>query len=154
AQRADGTIQPRLTELQGFPSLLAFQYYLSRDFQEAYALPPELRFLGDGLNDESFARLLRRAVLGHHSPEPVALVDVHPLEQSKRPDFQLTERLCPGLSILCPTQLKRRGRKLYYTPNGREVPLHRIFHRVVWEELRPYEHELSFRYRDDLDVEW
>src|SRR5688572_23870672 len=34
-----GRVAPRLTEFQGFPSLTAFQYYLSRDFRDVYALP-------------------------------------------------------------------------------------------------------------------
>src|SRR5687767_6668817 len=43
---AGGRVVPRLTEFQGFPSLTAFQYYLSRDFRDVYELPDELTFLG------------------------------------------------------------------------------------------------------------
>lgn len=154
AHTGEGATEPRLIEMQGFPSLLAFQYYLSRDFQETYALAAELKFLSGGLSEDGFANLFRRAVLNGHAPEQVALVDVRPWEQSTRPDFQLTERLCPGLAILCPTDLRASGRRLYYRREGREIPLRRIVHRVVWEELSKVQGEMHFRYTDDVEMEW
>ncbi|MBI1747118.1 MAG: hypothetical protein HYR55_11085 [Acidobacteria bacterium] len=150
----EGRITPMLTELQGFPSLLAFQYFLSQDFQALYALNPALRFLCEGLDDQAFIRLFRQAVLNGHDPENVALVDVTPWEQGTLPDFLLTRSLCPGLNIACPTELRKRGRKLYYTGQGKEIPIHRIFHRVIWEELTAHEPAMNFRYNEELEVEW
>ena len=153
---ADGgdRVVPRLTEFQGFPSLTAFQYYLSRDFRDVYALPDTLTFLGDGFADEGFRELFRGAVLGRHAPENVVLLDVSPWQQGTWPDFRLTERLCPGIAVRCPSDLRRRGRNLFYEKEGRATPVKRVFNRVIWSDLDPLEADLDWSFHEDLDFEW
>jgi hypothetical protein len=147
-------VTPRLTEFQGFPSLSAFQYYLSRDFRDVYALPDTLTFLGDGLSDEGFRALFREAVLGGHAPENVVLLDVSPWQQGTWPDFRLTERLCPGIAVRCPTDLRRSGRGLVYERDGRAVPVERVFNRVIWSDLERLERDLDWSFHDEMDFEW
>ena len=149
-----GRVVPRLTEFQGFPSLTAFQYYLSRDFHDVYALPENLTFIGDHLTDAGFRDLFRAAVIGTQPPENVVLLDVDPWRQGTWPDFRLTERLCPGLAVRDPTDLRRRGRGLVYEKDGREIPVKRIFNRVIWSDLARIEREMTWSFRDDLDFEW
>jgi hypothetical protein len=152
--RAGGRVAPRLTEFQGFPSLMAFQYYLSRDFRDVYALPDTLTFLGDGLDDEGFRALFREAVLGRQAPENVVLLDVSPWQQGTWPDFRLTERLCPGIAVRCPSDLRRSGRGLSYERDGRAIPVKRVFNRVIWSDLARLEGDLEWSFHDDLDFEW
>jgi hypothetical protein len=145
-------VRPLLTELQGFPSLFAFQHALSRAYRDAYQLAPELEFLC--VEEGSFLRLFRTAVLGAHDPETVALVDIHPWLQGTWPDFRYTQQLCPGLAVLHAGEVVRRGRSLFYRRDGRDVPVRRIYNRMVWEDLAAHEAELPFHLRDDLEVEW
>jgi hypothetical protein len=147
-------VVPRLTEFQGFPSLTAFQYYLSRDFRDVYALPDTLTFLGDGLADEGFRELFRAAVLGRHAPENVVLLDVSPWQQGTWPDFRLTERLCAGIAVRCPSDLRRSGRGLVYEKDGRALPVKRVFNRVIWSDLERLERDLDWSFHDELDFEW
>jgi hypothetical protein len=151
---AGDRVAPRLTEFQGFPSLTAFQYYLSRDFRDVYALPGTLTFLGDGLADEGFRELFRAAVLGSHAPENVVLLDVSPWQQGTWPDFRLTERLCPGIAVRCPSDLRRNGRGLFYEKDGRAIPVKRVFNRVIWSDLDRLERDLGWSFHDELDFEW
>src|SRR4030095_8604069 len=118
-----------LTEFQGFPSLTAFQYYLSRDFRDVYGLPGPLAFIADGLGDEGFRALFRDAILGGHEAENVVLLDVSPWQQGTWPDFRLTERLCPGIAVRCPSDLRRSARGLVYEEEGRAAPATGASHR-------------------------
>jgi hypothetical protein len=152
ARDANGETRPRLTELQGFPSLFAFQHVLSRAYRDAYSLPADLGHLC--VDEATFLRLFREAVLGTHDPETVALVDIHPWLQGTWPDFRLSQALCPGLAVLHAGEIFRRGRSLSYLRGGREVPVRRIYNRMVWEDLAAHDAELPFHLRDDLDVEW
>src|SRR5207248_3780292 len=50
---------------------------------------------------------------------------------------------------------KRRGNKLFYQRDGREVPIHRIYNRVIFDELiRRPDIAMPFRFQDQLDVTW
>jgi hypothetical protein len=149
-----GRVAPRLTELQGFPSLTAFQYYLSRDFRDEYQVPDALTFIGDGLPDDLFRALFRSAVLGRHAPENVVLLEVEPWRQGTWPDFRLTERMIPGLAVRDPRQLRRRGRELVYEKDGLPVPVRRIFNRVIWSDLARIDREMEWSFHDELDFEW
>ena len=149
-----GRVVPRVIEIQGFPSLYAFQHALCRAYQEAFALTSEASFFGRGVDEAGFLDLLRRAVVGDHDPENVALVDVNPWEQGTWPDFRLTQKLLPGLAVVNATDVLRRGDGLFYRSRGREVKIARIFNRLVWEDARRVESELSFRLGEPLDVEW
>ena len=53
------------------------------------------------------------------------------------------------------TQIKKRGRELFYECDGREVRIERVYNRVIFDELihRP-DLNLPFRFQDDLDVTW
>jgi len=53
------------------------------------------------------------------------------------------------------TQIKKRGRELFYERDGREVRIERVYNRVIFDELihRP-DLYLPFRFQDDLDVTW
>jgi hypothetical protein len=149
-----GRVAPRLTEFQGFPSLTAFQYCLSRDFRDVYAVPDALTFIGSALGDDGFRALLRAAVIAREAPETVVLLDVDPWQQGTWPDFRLTERLCPGIAVRCPSDLRRSGRGLIYLANGRAVPVKRVFNRVIWSDLERLQADLDWSFHDDLDFEW
>jgi len=158
---ASGELQPKLVELQAFPSLYAYQCYLARTYVDVYGLSgfqlpvpgSRLRyFLGD-LEESSYRDLLQRAIVGSHDPETVILMEIHPQEQKTLPDFLLTEKML-GVRAVDIVDIKKDGSRLYYERGGRRTPIRRIYNRAIVDELERKNVNLNFDWRDDLDVEW
>jgi hypothetical protein len=149
----DGALEPKLVELQGFPSLYAYQPILSQAYVDVFDLGPDLRFLLSGLDLESYTRLLRAAVVAGEDPENVVLVEIDPRHQKTLPDFLLTEKLL-GIKTVDIAEITREERCLYYKTNGKHVPIRRIYNRAIVEELVRRNTKLGFRFTDDLEVEW
>ncbi|MBI1787072.1 MAG: hypothetical protein HYR60_05895 [Acidobacteria bacterium] len=145
----DGNLEPKLVEIQGFPSLYAYQPALAIEYLKSYDLDPSLRFLLGGLDIDGYHRLLRRAILGDCDPGNVILMEIEPLKQKTLPDFLLTERLC-GIRAVCITEIRKEGRRLFHG----DTPIHRIYNRAIVDELQRRGVRPAFDFRDDLDVEW
>ncbi|MBV9760138.1 MAG: hypothetical protein JO340_06210 [Acidobacteriaceae bacterium] len=149
----DGSLAPKLVEIQGFPSVYAFQAALADEYQRVYRLNEitgtELTPFLDGLDRRGFESLLRQAILGGHAPEQVALLEIEPYTQKTLADFLLTQKML-GVQVACISEVKRRGRKLYF--KDREI--RRIYNRVIVDELIRKNIPMDFRLADDLDVEW
>ncbi|MFY9558971.1 MAG: hypothetical protein WAQ52_01935 [Terriglobales bacterium] len=150
---AAGELQPKLVELQAFPSLYAYQPVLSQTYIDAFGLDANLRYHLGGLDGTSYTRLLRDAIVAGHDPENVVLMEVHPEEQKTLPDFLLTEKLL-GVRTVCITKIRKEGRRLFYESGGKRIPIHRIYNRAIVDELERKGVTLPFDFRDDLDVEW
>lgn len=150
---ATGELQPKLVELQAFPSLYAYQPVLSQAYIDVFNLDPNLSYFLHGLDAQSYKRLLGDAIVAGHDPKNVVLMEVHPEEQKTRPDFLLTEKLL-GIRTVCITSIRKQGKQLFYEENGRQVPIKRIYNRAIVDELERKGIKLPFDFRDDLDVEW
>jgi hypothetical protein len=150
---AAGELQPKLVELQAFPSLYAYQPVLSQTYIDVFGLESNLRYHLSGLNSESYTQLLRDAIVARHDPENVVLMEVHPEEQKTLPDFLLTEKLL-GIRTVCVTKIRKDGRRLFYEADGKLIPIERIYNRTIVDELERKGVALPFDFRDDLDVEW
>lgn len=149
----DGFLRPKLVEIQGFPSLYAFQPVLAQSYIDAYEMPADLHYLLDGLDNAQYWALLKESIVGGHDPENVVLLEVDPDHQKTRCDFLLTERML-GVRAVCLTQVVKRGRKLFYQRDGREVEIRRIYNRAIVDEIERRQVAMPFEWRDDLDVEW
>lgn len=156
----DGTLQPRLIELQGFSSLYGMQLEQAGVWSDVLAsipgMPPRWTPLFSGLDRDSYLDLLRATVIADADPDEVILLDLHPDRQKTRPDFHATARLI-GVRPVCVTELTREGRRLFAPlpgAAGRRAPVRRILHRVVFDELERAAVPMCFDYRDDLDVVW
>lgn len=149
---ADGTLAPKLIELQGCASLYAFQYILPHTYQEHFPLAG-LAYLLNGLTDEDYLALLRQVFLNGHAPEHVVLLEIDPLRQKTLPDFTATEKLF-GIPYVCVSEVRKRGRKLFYARGGREIEIRRLYNRVIIDEFVKKDVRINFDFRDDLDVEW
>ncbi len=149
----DGSLAPRLVELQAFPSIFGFQAMVSESYARSFHLPDGLdRFL-NGHDDASYWALLRKVIVGNHDPENVILLEIEPEAQKTLPDFHVHEdRL--GIRTVDIAKLKREGRRLFYGEGGRDIPIERIYNRAIVDELERKGVTLPFDYRDDLDVEW
>lgn len=151
-QDAQGRLIPKLVELQGCASVHAFQLFISQGYQRHFNLEG-LSYLLSGLNDESYLHLLRRTILGQHAPEQVILMEIEPESQKTRPDFVMTEKLL-GVPTVAIHEVIKRGRQLFYQKDGAEIPIRRIYNRVIVDELVRKNVSFNFDYRDELDVEW
>lgn len=151
-QNENGQLEPRLIELQGFPSLYAYQVVLCQSFIKAYELGNLKYLLGD-LTEAEYLILFKEALIGGHDPENVILMEIEPEEQKTAVDFVCTERFT-GVKAVCVTKIKKRGGKLYYFDKGREIPIHRIYNRVIIDEFVKKNIRIEFDFRDDLAVEW
>ncbi len=150
---AAGELQPKLVELQAFPSLYAYQPVLAQSYIDAFGLDAKLRYFLSGLDSPSYQRLLQDAIVAGHDPANVVLMEVHPEEQKTRPDFLLTEKLL-GIRTVCITKIQKDGRRLFYEEAGKRIPIERIYNRTIVDELERKGVSLPFDFRDDLDVEW
>ncbi|MGC2060357.1 MAG: hypothetical protein WA653_18980 [Candidatus Sulfotelmatobacter sp.] len=161
---ASGELQPRLVELQAFPSLYAYQVTLAQNYIDVYGLqdmsapgfrPPasELKYFLGGLNEASYRELLRSAIVGDHDPENVILMEIDPGTQKTLPDFLMTEKML-GVRTVDIAAIKRDGHRLYYQRSGCRVPIRRIYNRAIVDELQRKNVKLGFDWRDDLNVEW
>ncbi|MEY2564596.1 MAG: hypothetical protein QOH88_2789 [Verrucomicrobiota bacterium] len=151
----DGRLTPRLIELQGFPSLYAFQLFLVGCMRAAYPAIPQdwVPFFG-GMDEESYTALLRQVIIGDAETENVVLLEVDPEKQNTRIDFACTDSLL-GVRPVSLTDVTKRGRQLFYQRDGREVRIERIYNRVIFDELqRRPDLKLDFNFHDEIDVTW
>ncbi len=149
----EGEMQPKLVELQAFPSLYAYQTALAQTYIDVFGLDGRLKYLLSGLDEASYLKLLRRAIVGDHDPENVILMDIDPLHQKTLPDFLLTQKML-GIRTVCITKVKKAGNRLFYENGGKRVPIRRIYNRAIVDELERKGVKLGFDLRDDLDLEW
>ena len=148
-----GSLQPKLVELQGFPSLYAYQAMLSQTYGEVFDLDPGLQYLLGGLDWDGYKKLLRRAIVGDHNPKHVILMEIDPLHQKTLPDFLLTEKLL-GVKTIAITAVKKVGKFLFYENNGKRVPILRIYNRAIVDEMVRTNLKMSFQLNEDIEVEW
>lgn len=151
-QQPDGTVEGRLVELQAFPSLYGFQMALAETTSEVVDLRGRHLFL-DGLDASSYVALMRDVLVGPHAPEHVVLMEIQPQKQKTRPDFEVTEQTW-GIRAVDTAEVIKDGRRLFYKRDGVLTPIHRIYNRVIPDELERSGAPMPFDYRDELDVEW
>jgi hypothetical protein len=152
---ANGELEPKLVELQAFPSLYGYQTTAAHQYVESYGLSPELGIYLSGHDDNSYWRLMRQLIVGEHDPESVILMEIDPQHQKTLPDFLITQRKL-GIAIVDILSLEKRGRRLFYRKkgDGREIEVRRIYNRCIVDELERKKITLPFDLRDELDGEW
>jgi hypothetical protein len=145
-------LEPRLVELQAFPSLYGFQVAMAEAAIGAYGLTDVTPFLHN-LSREAYLALMRRTIVGDHDPAEVVLLEIDPRHQKTLPDFVVTEHLW-GVRAVDVRRVVRDGRRLWYDRDGRRTPIARVYNRVIPDELQHRRLDLAFDFRDDLDLEW
>jgi len=150
---ADGSLQPKLVELQAFASLYGFQLVVAEAYRDAFELPKSLGLYIDRLDVAAYHALVADAIVGDNDPHEVVLMEIEPRQQKTWPDFVVTEQLW-GVRAVDVSEVHREGRRLYYYRDGKTTPIRRIYNRVIPDELERKHIQLPFGYGDDLDVEW
>ncbi len=153
-----GELTPQLIELQGFPSVFAYQGYLSELFRKFYDLAPNWHYARTeepGTEEaDRYIHALRELIIGKEDPDNVILLELFPEQQKTRIDFAITEKYL-GLRTVCYTRLVREGRKLYYFLEGRKIAVKRIYNRLIFDDLARYpDLKTSFQFSDPVDVTW
>jgi hypothetical protein len=150
-QNAAGELEPQLIELQGFPSLYAFQELMAKGFKHHFQLPDSVNNYFNGYDDDSYLRFLQEVITGPYQKEEVILLEVRPHEQKTRIDFYYTQQKL-GIPVVCITELEQRGKEIYY--NG--IRIRRIYNRVIFDDLQKQGPSLPPHVSlfQDLDVEW
>jgi hypothetical protein len=149
----DANLEPQLVEIQGFPSLYAYQPVMAECYRDAYGLDPSLSTIPGGLTLDEYHRLLRRAIVGDRDPANVILLEIDPAHQKTRCDFMVTERLF-GVRTVDVRELRKDGNRLWYDRDGKRTPVERIYNRAIVDELERRAIDMPFDFRDDLAVEW
>jgi hypothetical protein len=152
-RNANGELEPKLVELQAFPSLYGYQPVLAKQYIESYRLPAELGIYLGGYDHDRYLQLMRKLIVAEHDPENVILLEIHPEKQKTLCDFLITQHDV-GIPIVDILKLKKRGTRLFYESAGREVPVQRIYNRCIVDELERKGIELPFDLTQPLDVEW
>ncbi len=148
-----GRLQPKLVELQGFPSLYAYQAVLAQSYAEVFGLDRKLKYLMGGLDWESYKKLLSRAIVADHDPTQVILMEIDPLHQKTLPDFMVTEKLL-GIKTVDIAHVRKVGKFLFYENAGKRTPIMRIYNRAIVDEMERKDLKIAFKLTDDLEVEW
>ena len=151
-----GGITPQLIELQAFPTLFFYQSFLGEAYQKTYPQIPKegFHYYFSGLDRQSYFSEVGRVILNGHSAENVILLEIFPEKQKTRIDFWATNKAL-GIAVVCMTKVIKKGKKLFYEKDGRKIPIHRIYNRVIFDELERIENlQTNFKLNDDLEVEW
>jgi hypothetical protein len=152
-RNAKGALEPKLVELQAFPSLYGYQALSAQHYIDDFGLSKDLGIYMSGLDHQSYIALMRELIVGKHDPENVILMEIDPEHQKTLPDFLITQKEL-GIAVVDILSLKKRDKKLYYSKSGRQIEVRRIYNRCIVDELERKNVTLPFDLREDLDVEW
>ena len=133
AEGQDGQIQPQLIELQGFPSLFAFELLQAQALEMAYDMPIGFAPFLNGYNQQTYLEFFKSMVLGDQAKHTI-LLEIKPYEQKTRLDLLLTEAWL-NVPIVCLSEIYLKDKGLFYQKNGIEYKIERIYNRVVYDEL-------------------
>jgi hypothetical protein len=148
-----GDLIPQLIEMQGFPSLFGFQNFVGTKFKEHFEIPAHLSNQFN-LTQEAYQAKLKKVLLGKHKAENVILLEIDPLTQNTAVDFVITHAIT-GIAPVHIGDLIREGRNLFYKKGDKKTPVHRIYNRVIFDELvKRTDLQLQFNLTEDVDVEW
>lgn len=151
-----GEYEPQLIEMQGFPTLFAYQVLLEDVFRKHFTVPENFDCYLNGHNRESYIRLLKEIIVGNLDPANVILLEIFPEKQKTRIDFYCTEDYL-GIKMVCLTKLIREDNKLFYLNDGVKTEIRRIYNRVIFDELQQQSPEIQEKgkiFFEPLDVEW
>lgn len=151
-----GEYEPQLIEMQGFPSLFAWEVMIDDIFRNHFPVPENYSAYLGGHTRESYIRELKEIILHGHAAENVILLEIFPHQQKTRIDFYCTQQFT-GIQPVCITDLIKEDKKLYYLNNGVKTEIKRIYNRVIFDDLQQQSPEVQEKgklFFDELDVEW
>lgn len=155
-ENEQGELEPQLIEMQGFPTLFAFQIFQTDIAKKYFDIPAEYDSYLNGFTKETYTQLLKDIIVANHNPENVILLEILPHQQKTRIDFYFTEDYL-GTPAVCLSELIKEGKKLYYEKDGRKIEVKRIYNRIIFDDLQQQSQEMQEKGKilfEELDVEW
>jgi hypothetical protein len=151
-----GEYEPQLIEMQGFPTLFAYEVLLDDTFRKHFPVPDSFSAYLGNFNRESYLKILKEIIVGKESPENVILLEVFPHQQKTRIDFYCTQDYL-GVKPVCLTELIKEEEKLFYLNDGKKTPIKRIYNRLIFDDLQQQSPEVQEKGKilsEELDVDW
>jgi hypothetical protein len=151
-----GELEPQLIEMQGFPTLFAYQAWQDEIVRRHFEIPENYSTYLNGFTQSSYLKLLKEIIVGDHHPENVVLLEILPHQQKTRIDFYCTTDYT-GIPVVCLTELEQEGKQLFYRKDGRKIRIERIYNRIIFDELQQQSAEIREKGKilfTELDVEW
>jgi len=150
-------LEPQLIEMQGFPSLYAFQVYHTEMVRKHFpVIAAFTQYLG-GYARESYLKDLQNILTGNDEPENTILLEIKPHEQKTRIDFYCTQDYF-GIQPVCITELMGDGNQLFYIHHQtkKKTLVKRIYNRIIFDDLHAQKESLGkhFDLAKNWDVEW
>jgi hypothetical protein len=108
-----GELEPQLIEMQGFPSMFAYEVYHAEMIEKHFQIPANFDTYLNGYNKDSYLQLFKEIVVGNNEVENVVLLEIKPHDQKTRIDFYCTQDYL-NIPVVCLTELIQDGKKLYY----------------------------------------
>lgn len=153
-RNSNGELEPQLIEMQGFPSLYAFQSWLPGEFRKFYPIADSVTPFLAVPDFQTYQEHMRQLILAGQPTENVILLELFPEKQKTRIDFALSKELW-GIDAVCLTKIKKKGRQLFYEKDGRLIQVTRIYNRIIFDELARHPNlNPEFTLTDDVDVTW
>ncbi|MBC7890038.1 MAG: hypothetical protein H7Z13_19345 [Ferruginibacter sp.] len=149
-----GELEPQLIEMQGFPTIFAFQAFHTA-ITEVYAeVPGSHSAYLNGYTTSTYVQLLKDIVMGDLDTANVILLEIYPEQQKTRIDFYCTEELL-GIKTVCLTKLIGEGNKLFYETNGKKTEIKRIYNRLIFDDLHQQKDlGKTIDFNHPWEVEW
>ena len=172
---------PALIELQGFPSLFAYEILQDECIRKTYAIPAGYSPYLNGYTKEKYVAHLETILKGNtlidtkknldtnnrnisnssndtikNSIKHTVLLEILPHQQKTRIDFYLTEKYF-NISTVCITEIFTEGAHLYYQRYGKKIKIDRIYNRIVLDELKHQTKEIQEKgalLQNNLEIEW
>jgi len=152
----DGTLEPQLIEMQGFPTMFAYQVLHDEMLRKHFTIPDNYDAYLNGYTRDSYLKLLQELIVADQEKENVILLELFPHQQKTRIDFYCTEDYI-GINIVCLTDLIQEGKNLYYLKKDRKIQVKRIYNRIIFDELQHQPAEVQEKGKllfGELNVEW
>ena len=160
-----GEYEPQLIEMQGFPTLFAYEVLLDDIYRKHFPVQDNFSCYLGGFEKESYLQLLKEIIVGKEKPENVILLEIFPHKQKTRIDFYCTQDYL-GIKPVCLTELIKEGKKLFYLNDahpddpvgrGKKTEIKRIYNRIIFDDLQQQTPEVQEKGKilfEELDVEW
>jgi len=172
---------PALIELQGFPSLFAYEILQDECIRKTYTTPEGYSPYLNGYTKERYMLHLESILKGDtlidtkknlatnnqnvsdstkdtlkHSNKHTVLLEILPHQQKTRIDFYCTEKYF-NIPIVCITEIFVEENQLFYERAGKKIKIDRIYNRIVLDELKHQTKEIQEKGAllwSNLDIEW
>ncbi|MEY4097815.1 MAG: hypothetical protein RL170_659 [Bacteroidota bacterium] len=181
AMNEHNEIVPALIELQGFPSLFAYEILQDECIRKTYTIPEGYSPYLNGYNKEKYMLHLESILKADtlidtkknlntnnrnisdstkdtlkHSNKHIVLLEILPHQQKTRIDFYCTEKYF-NIPIVCITEIFVEENHLFYEREGKKIKIDRIYNRIVLDELKNQTEEIQDKGAllwSNLDIEW